>query len=93
MRGSWGNHLHLSIFGESHGEAIGIVVDGLPIGMEIDEEAIAKEMARRAPGRDPTATARKEADAVRIVSGVYRGKTTGAPACGLIENTNKRSAD
>ena len=93
MRGSWGNNLHLTLFGESHGAAIGMVVDGLPIGMDVDEEAIAKDMARRAPGRDPTATARREADTVRIVSGVYRGKTTGAPLCGIIENTNTRSGD
>lgn len=93
MRGSWGNNLHLTIFGESHGSAIGMVVDGLPIGMDVDEQAIAKEMARRAPGRDPTTTARREADAVRIVSGVYRGKTTGTPVCGIIENTNTRSGD
>lgn len=93
MRGSWGNNLHLTIFGESHGAAIGMVIDGLPIGMEIDEEALAKDMARRAPGRDPTVTARKEADAVRIVSGVYRGRTTGTPVCGIIENTNTRSGD
>jgi chorismate synthase len=93
MRGTWGNNLHLTIFGESHGAAIGMVVDGLPIGMTVDEAAIARDMARRAPGRDPTATARREADGVRIVSGVYKGRTTGAPVCGVIENTNTRSGD
>lgn len=93
MRSTWGNNLQLTIFGESHGSAIGVVVDGLPIGLSVDEEAVARDMARRAPGQDPTATARREADRVRIVSGLYRGHTTGAPLCGLIENTNVRSGD
>lgn len=93
MRSTWGNNLQLTIFGESHGPAIGVVVDGLPIGLSVDEEAVARDMARRAPGQDPTATARREADRVRIVSGLYRGHTTGAPLCGLIENTNVRSGD
>lgn len=93
MRSTWGNNLQLTIFGESHGLAIGVVVDGLPIGLSVDEEAVARDMARRAPGQDPTATARREADRVRIVSGLYRGHTTGAPLCGLIENTNVRSGD
>lgn len=93
MRSTWGNNLQLTIFGESHGAAIGMVVDGLPIGIALDEEAVARDMARRAPGNDPTATARKEADRVRIVSGLYQGHTTGAPVCGIIENTNTRSGD
>lgn len=93
MRSTWGNNLQLTIFGESHGEAIGMVVDGLPIGMAVDEALLAQEMARRAPGNDPTATARREADRVRIVSGLYEGHTTGAPLCGIIENTNTRSGD
>ena len=93
MRSTWGNNLQLTIFGESHGPAIGVVVDGLPIGLSVDEEAVARDMARRAPGQDPTATARRESDRVRIVSGLYRGHTTGAPLCGLIENTNVRSGD
>lgn len=93
MRANWGNNLKLTIFGESHGAAIGMVVDGLPIGMEVDEAQIALDMARRAPGNDPTATARKESDRVRIVSGVYQGRTTGAPVCGIIENENTRSKD
>ena len=93
MRGSFGEHFKLTIFGESHGPAIGMVVDGLPAGMTIDEEAIARDMARRAPGNDPTATARKEADRVRIVSGVFEGRATGTPLCGIIENTNTRSGD
>ena len=93
MSATFGEHFRLTIFGESHGPAIGMVIDGLPAGMPVDEEAIARDMARRAPGNDPTATARKEADRVRIVSGLLGGRATGAPLCGLIENTNVRSAD
>ena len=93
MRANFGEHFRLTIFGESHGPAIGMVIDGVPAGFPIDEEAIARDMARRAPGRDPTATARREADAVRIVSGVLNGHATGAPLCGMIENTNTRSGD
>lgn len=65
MRANFGEHFKLTIFGESHGPAIGVVVDGLPAGARLDEDYIAGQMARRAPGGDPTATARKEADAVR----------------------------
>ena len=93
MRGHFGEHFRLSIFGESHGPAIGMVIDGIPAGTPIDEEAIARDMARRAPGSDPTATARKEADRVRIVSGLYQGRATGTSLCGMIENTNTRSGD
>ena len=93
MRGQFGEHFRLSIFGESHGPAIGIVIDGIPAGTPIDEAAIARDMARRAPGNDPTATARKEADQVKIVSGLFEGRATGTPLCGMIENTNTRSGD
>ena len=93
MSGRWGRNLRLSIFGESHGGGIGMVIDGVPAGLPLDEEAIAFDMARRAPGNDPTATARREPDKVRILSGAYRGYTTGAPLCGVIENTNTRSQD
>ncbi len=93
MSGTFGSHFKLTIFGESHGPAIGMVIDGVPPGTPIDEEAIAFHMARRAPGGDPTATARKETDRVRIVSGVFEGCATGAPICGMIENTNMRSGD
>lgn len=93
MRGSFGQHFKLTIFGESHGGAIGMVVDGIPPGTPIDEEAITRDMARRAPGQDPTATSRKEPDKVKIVSGLFEGRATGTPLCGLIENTNTRSGD
>lgn len=93
MRGSFGQHFKLTIFGESHGGAIGTVIDGIPAGTPLDEAEIARQMARRAPGNDPTATARREPDRVRIVSGLFEGRATGTPLCGLIENTNTRSGD
>ena len=93
MSGMWGNNIKLSIFGESHGEAIGITLDGLPSGFEIDLEEINMEMERRAPGRNNMSTARKEGDKVQIVSGLFNGKTTGTPLCGLIKNEDKKSKD
>lgn len=93
MRANFGEHFRLTIFGESHGPAIGVVIDGVPAGMPLDEEAAARHMARRAPGGDPTATARREADQVKIVSGLFEGRATGAPLCAMIENTNTRSGD
>ncbi len=88
-----GNNIRLSVFGESHGEAIGCVLDGLPCGIKLDMDAICAEMARRAPGRDKTATPRAEKDAPHILSGVLDGVTTGAPLAMLIKNTNTKSAD
>ncbi|MBE5798648.1 MAG: chorismate synthase [Clostridiales bacterium] len=93
MRGSFGQHFKLTIFGESHGSAIGMVIDGIPAGTPIDEETIARDMARRAPGSDPTATSRREPDKVKIVSGLFEGCATGTPLCGLIENMNTHSGD
>ncbi|MDD2647528.1 MAG: chorismate synthase [Eubacteriales bacterium] len=88
-----GNRLRLSVFGESHGEGIGLVAENLPSGIEIDTCAIVAEMARRAPGKSPLSTPRREADEPRFISGVYKGHTTGTPLCAIIENTNTRSAD
>ena len=82
-----------TIFGESHGPSIGVVMTGLPSGLELDMEAVGLEMARRAPGRDKTSTPRKEADAVEILSGLFEGKTTGTPLCARIANTDTRSRD
>ncbi|MEG2413667.1 MAG: chorismate synthase [Clostridia bacterium] len=93
MSGMWGNKLKLSIWGESHGEAIGIVVDGLPSGIVLDMQAIEKEMARRAPNGGEFSTQRKEADKVEILSGFFDGHTTGTPLCAMIRNSNTRSAD
>lgn len=88
-----GNHIKFSIFGQSHGAAIGCVIDGLPAGITVDEDVLAAFMARRAPGSSPLATSRKEPDLPKIVSGLYNGKTCGAPLCAMIENTNTRSGD
>ena len=81
------------IFGESHGPAIGVVITGLPSGLALDMDAVAAEMARRAPGQDKTSTPRKEKDAVEVLSGLFEGKTTGTPLCGIIHNTDTRSKD
>ncbi len=93
MSSSYGQQLKLSIFGQSHGEAIGVTLDGFPAGMVIDMEHLLAEMARRAPGQSALTTARKEADAPEFLSGVLNGKTTGQPICILIRNTNQRSRD
>lgn len=93
MASSIGQRLKLSIFGESHGQAIGCVLDGLPAGYAIDMDAVLAQMARRAPGRDKTATPRKESDTPHILSGVLEGCTTGAPLAMVIENENQHSGD
>lgn len=85
--------IQYTIFGESHGPAIGVVLTGVPSGLELDMEAVALEMARRAPGRDKTSTARREADKPEILSGLFEGKTTGTPLCAVIYNTDTRSKD
>jgi chorismate synthase len=81
------------IFGESHGEEIGAVINGLPAGVEINLDFIASELLRRAGGNDETSTSRKEPDNFRIISGIASGKTTGAPLCVIIPNENVRSSD
>ena len=88
-----GERIRLSIFGESHGEAIGCVLDGLPTGETLDMDDILLQMARRAPGTDPTSTTRKEGDVPQLVSGFLNGRTTGAPLTMLIQNTNPHSGD
>lgn len=93
MSGMWGNKIKVSIFGESHGNAIGINIDGLPSGLELNLEDIAYEMRRRAPGKSPLSTARSEDDIPEILSGYFNGKTTGTPICAIIRNTNTRSKD
>ena len=93
MSSTIGNRVRLSIFGESHGEAIGCVLDGLPAGEALDMEEIRVQMARRAPGRDKTATTRLESDIPAILSGTLNGRTTGAPLAMVIRNENQRSGD
>ena len=93
MSSTFGNVLHLSIFGQSHSPAIGCSLDGIPAGIAIDQEQLQAFLDRRAPGRDETATRRREADVAHIIAGVVDGHTTGAPIAAIIENTNTRSKD
>lgn len=93
MSGMWGSKIKLSIFGESHGNAIGITIDGLPAGFSIDMDKIMMEMSRRAPGKSSLSTPRKESDIPEILSGYFEGKTTGAPLCAIIRNSNTKSKD
>ena len=93
MSSDFGKKVKIQIFGQSHSEAIGVVMDGLPAGEEIDLDEVQKFMERRAPGRNAYSTPRKEADLPRVVSGLFEGKTCGAPVCAIIENTNTRSKD
>ena len=82
-----------TIFGESHGPAIGVVLEGVPAGLELDLDFIRAQLARRAPGQNAMTTARKEADEPELLSGVFEGRTTGGPLCAVIFNTDTRSRD
>lgn len=94
MSGStFGSIFKVTVFGESHGEMIGMVIDGCPAGLEVDLAKIQAEMDRRRPGQSKITTQRKESDLVKIVSGIFEGKTTGTPIAGLIENEDQRSKD
>ncbi len=93
MSGVWGTKIKYSIFGESHGKAIGITIDGLPSGVELDLEEINREMLRRAPGKNKLSTPRQEKDQYEIVSGYFNGKTTGTPLCAIIRNSDQHSKD
>ena len=90
---TFGNFFKLTTFGESHGEAMGGVIDGCPAGVSIDLDAIENQMMRRRPGQSTIVTQRKETDTVRFLSGIFEGKTTGSPIGFIIENTNQKSAD
>lgn len=93
MRNSFGHLFRLTSFGESHGAAIGGVVDGMPAGIEVDMDFIQGELNRRRPGQSLLTTARQEADQVELLSGVFEGKTTGQPIGFLVRNTNQHSDD
>lgn len=93
MSTTFGKQISYTIFGESHGKGIGVVIDGLPGGIALDMEQIAAEMARRAPGQGEWATARKEKDLPEILSGFVDGRTTGTPLMALIRNEDMRSGD
>lgn len=90
---TFGKIFKLTTFGESHGEAIGGIIDGCPAGIELDFEAIKTEMQRRKPGQSAIVTQRKEEDEVQFLSGIFEGKTTGTPIGFLIPNTNQKSND
>lgn len=90
---SFGNLFKITTFGESHGTAIGGIIDGCPPGIELDFEAIQHEMNRRKPGQSKIVTQRKELDEVKFLSGIFEGKTTGTPIGFVIENANQKSKD
>ncbi len=87
---SFGDAFRITTFGESHGEAVGVIVDGVTPGVELDEPYIQVQMDRRKPGQSSVTSPRKEYDRIRILSGVYEGKTTGTPLCILLHNTDMR---
>ncbi|UXE65458.1 MAG: chorismate synthase [Chryseotalea sp. WA131a] len=93
MGNSYGTLFKISTFGESHGLAIGVVIDGCPAGLAIDEAFIQTELSRRKPGQSKITTQRKEEDTFKILSGVFEGKSTGAPIAIVIENQDQRSKD
>ncbi len=93
MSSTYGEKIKISVFGESHGNGIGVVIDGLSAGAEIDMDGVLAQMKRRAPGRDKTATPRKESDLPEVLSGMLGSTLTGAPLCAVIRNTNTKSGD
>ncbi|MDR3120089.1 MAG: chorismate synthase [Clostridiales bacterium] len=93
MSNVFGNHIRFSIFGESHGPAVGFCLDGLPPGFLIDMAEAARETARRAPGRNELSTPRAERDEWEILSGLFEGRTTGTPLAAIIRNNDTRSGD
>lgn len=93
MRNTFGNLFRLTTFGESHGKAVGGIVDGFPAGIDIDLEFIQNELARRRPGQSRITTDRKEPDEVELLSGVFEGKSTGTPIAFEVRNTNQHSKD
>ncbi|MCI9555208.1 MAG: chorismate synthase [Oscillibacter sp.] len=93
MSSEFGNILRVGVFGQSHGRAIGVVMDGLPAGEEIDLEELQRFLDRRKPGGSPLSTARKETDAPEFLAGLEGGKTCGAPLCAVIQNADQRSKD
>src|ERR1041384_8349645 len=93
MSNVYGTLFKISTFGESHGPAIGVVIDGCPAGLTIDEAFIQAELDRRKPGQSKITTQRKEDDVFKILSGAFEGKSTGSPITIVIENQDQRSKD
>lgn len=92
MKNTFGQSVSMTVFGESHGEAVGVVIDGIAPGIDVDESYIKARLAKRAPSKT-TDTARREKDEFKIVSGVFSGKSTGTPICIIVPNENQRSKD
>ena len=90
---TYGQHFRITTFGESHGPAIGVIIDGCPAGMEFDESLIRRELDRRKPGQSRITTQRHEEEDFKVLSGVFEGKTTGTPIAIVIENQDQRSKD
>src|ERR1041385_6210600 len=93
MASTFGRLFRVTTFGESHGPAVGVVIDGLPPGLAVDEAAIQRELDRRRPGQSAITTQRQEADRVEILSGVFEGRSLGTPIALLVRNTDQRSKD
>lgn len=93
MSSTWGNTIQISIFGESHGNAIGVSVQGFPAGEAVDMAELSAFLERRKPGRNPLSTSRREADTPNFISGIEENILTGSPLCAVIVNGNTRSAD
>lgn len=93
MSSIYGNSLKLSIFGQSHGAAIGMTLDGIPAGLQVDMEQLQSFLDRRAPGQNEYSTSRRESDKPEFLSGIVDGYTCGAPICAVIHNTNTKSSD
>ncbi|HKR03506.1 MAG TPA: chorismate synthase [Bacteroidia bacterium] len=90
---TFGQRFRITTFGESHGEMIGVIIDGCPAGLEIDFDFVQKELDRRKPGQSSITTQRKESDTAKFVSGIFNGKTTGAPIAAIIPNEDAREKD
>ena len=90
---SWGTLLTMTTWGESHGEGLGVVIDGCPAGLTLQEEDIQKYLDRRKPGQSRYSTKRREGDEAKILSGVFEGRTTGTPISLVVRNTDHRSGD
>ncbi len=90
---SFGRFFRIHTFGESHGPAVGVVIDGCPAGLKIDTQLVQLALDRRKPGQSPITTQRKESDTIQFLSGVFQGVTTGAPICMLVENHDQKSSD
>ena len=92
-KSSFGKNFTVTTWGESHGKALGAVIDGCPAGLSLSEEDIQKFLDRRKPGQSRYTTARKEGDLAEILSGVFEGKTTGTPISVIVKNTDQRSRE